>query len=112
VPTFFDYTPGNWIVDESGDLLGIIDFENMGWGLPADPFARLVLDYFPMCAEGRDSFYTGYGRCMESECPEQVRLGFLIYGLYYKTQGALRSSTAMAERARRAFVACREIGPA
>lgn len=106
-PTFFDYTPGNWIVDGSGGLSGIIDFEHMAWGLPADPFARLLLDYFPLCEQGREAFYAGYGRDMERQHPEQVRIGCAIYALYYKTLATRRNDPAMADRARRAFAACR-----
>ena len=107
VPTFFDYTPGNWIVDGSGDLSGVIDFENMGWGLPTDPFPRLALNYFPLCRDGREAFYAGYGRDVEGECREQVRIGCIVYALVYKTQAMLRSDAGMGERAQRAFAACR-----
>ena len=88
----------------------VIDFENTGWGLPADPFARLVVDYFPLCGDGRNAFYEGYGRDMESECPAQVRIGLVIYALYYKTWAATHDNASLADRARRAFEICRELG--
>ncbi len=112
VPTFFDYTPGNWIVNASGEFTGIIDFENMAWGLPADPFARLLIDYFPNCPKGKESFYAGYGRRMDIDCPEQICIGGILYALYYKTQGVLQNRPDMIERGQRGFTRCRELGMA
>lgn len=106
VPTSFDYTPGNWIVDSSGNFRGLIDFENMAWGLAADPFARLLVDYFPQSRAYAEAFYAGYGGRPPEDSPEQVRIGLVLYGLYYKTQGAARGSAKDVERGRQAFSLC------
>lgn len=106
IPTSFDYTPGNWIVDDSGDFRGLIDFENMVWGLAADPFARLLLDYFPRSRKVEDAFYSGYGSRPPEESRDQVRIGCILYALFYKTQASQKGSASDAERAKRAFEFC------
>jgi aminoglycoside phosphotransferase (APT) family kinase protein len=109
VPTFYDFTPGNWIVGASGEFLGIIDFENMAWGLAADPFSRLVIDYFPECSSGREAFYAGYGPDAQREFPELVLIGCVTYALFYTAVAASHGSTRDRERARRGFEVCRQI---
>jgi hypothetical protein len=106
VPTSFDYTPGNWIVDEVGNFRGLIDFENMAWGLAADPFARLLIDYFPNNRRCAEAFYAGYGSRPPQEDRDQVRIGCLLYALLYKTLAAERGSAKDAERGQRAFALC------
>jgi len=56
VSTSLDFTPGNWIVDRDGKLQGVIDFENMVWGLRTDPLVRLSVDYFPVHPEFEAAF--------------------------------------------------------
>jgi hypothetical protein len=106
VPTSWDFTPNNWVVDEQGKLVGIIDFENMAWGLRADPFVRLVIDYFPHDGKCEEAFYAGYGCAPPKEAPEQLHIGCVLYGLYYATVAGDTGDTKAAERAMRAFAVC------
>ncbi|HHW30258.1 MAG TPA: hypothetical protein GXX20_01070 [Clostridiaceae bacterium] len=61
VPISWDSTPGNWLVDEDENFTGMIDFENMLWGIDVDNFAILFERYFPDCPNGKDAFFRGYG---------------------------------------------------
>jgi hypothetical protein len=103
VPTSEDYTPGNWLVDNDGDLLAIIDFENMLWGDRMLPFARLMNDYFPYFASGEQAFYDGYGSCLPEEHPEQSKIESVIYAGFYVTQGIRSSNENYIRRGRTAF---------
>jgi hypothetical protein len=105
----FDYTPGNWIVDSSGKLLGVVDFENMAWGLRADPLVRLHMNYFAACPEGKAAFYRGYGlRLTELEW-QQFRIGAVRYGLFCAAMATKRDDAVSRERAGWAFAACRRL---
>ncbi|HUT60488.1 MAG TPA: aminoglycoside phosphotransferase family protein [Phycisphaerae bacterium] len=106
VPTSFDYTPGNWVVDERGELTGVIDFENMAWGLREDPFVRLLVDYFPQSRRLEDAFCDGYGRRPFEQHPERVRIGLLLYALLYKTEAVELKRPELAGRGERAFGLC------
>ena len=61
VPTSEDYTPGNWLVNERGELAAIIDFENMLWSDRMLPFTRLANDYFPNNPNGEKAFLMDMG---------------------------------------------------
>ena len=65
VPTHWDLTQNNWMVDEDGNFTGFIDFENMRWGLSLDSFAvtqeRYTFDR-PFLLK---SFYEGYGLVLD-----------------------------------------------
>jgi len=106
VPTSRDYTPNNWIVDNQGRLVGIIDFENMGWWMRTDPFVRLVIDYFPYSPECERAFYHGYGAEPPKAEPEQLHIGCVLYGLNYAMAAGKTGDPKSAERARRAFAVC------
>lgn len=109
VPASFDYTPGNWIVDTSGQLQAVIDFENMVWGLPADPFVRLMVDYFPQDPLLEEAFWDGYGGRPPVEVFAQARIGLLLYGLLYGGLAAASGKASQTQRARSAFGLCRAI---
>ena len=108
VPTSEDFTPGNWLADQSGDLVAVIDLENMFWGDPMTPFTRLVLDYFPENPEGEQAFYNGYGCRPPEEHIEKARVGWIIYAASYTIAGAESSNTRDSERGRRAFLKSRD----
>lgn len=109
VPAAFDYTPGNWMVDDAGKLLGVVDFENMAWGLTADPLVRLHMNYFAACPEGKTAFYRGYGRRL-TDCEwQQFRIGCIRYGLSCAVVAKKKEDAISRERASWAFVACRKL---
>jgi fructosamine-3-kinase len=103
IPTSEDYTPGNWLVDNNGELTAIIDFENMLWGDRMFPFARLLNDYFPHYPNGEKAFYDGYGSCPPDEQPDQAKIACAIYAGHYVTLGHKEKNEGYIERGRVAF---------
>lgn len=77
VPTNWDFSPQNWMVDESGELTGFIDFENMLWGISLDSF-NVVLErpryafHKPHLAE---ALFQGY--CLDNDEKTQQKLKIL-----------------------------------
>jgi len=61
VPTNWDFSQNNWMVDGDGAFTGFIDFENMLWGLPLDSFAVIQERYTFDKPHLEASFYEGYG---------------------------------------------------
>jgi|GEM_PF-1412011 len=107
VPTSEDFTPGNWLVDDKGDLVAVIDLENMHWGDRMNPFARLVLEYFPKNPEGEQAFYKGYGSCPPKEHIDQARIAYIMYAASYTIAGVESNDPGSSERGRRAFLRSR-----
>ena len=73
VPTAWDSTPGNWLVKPDGSFSGMIDFENMLWGLGPDSFSILFERYFIKDELALQAFFDGYGSVEDPE-----RLGLQI----------------------------------
>jgi hypothetical protein len=103
VPTGTDYTPGNWLIDEHGNLAGIIDFENMLWGPRTLPFTRLRMDYFPAHANLEDAFYAGYEGLPPYDHPEQTAALSAHYAGYYVIEGVTRKRPDFTAHGRAAF---------
>jgi hypothetical protein len=106
VPTSRDFAPNNWLVNGRGMLVGIIDFESMGWGLRTDSFVRLAADYFPRLRRCEDAFFGGYGSRPPQEQPQQLHIGCVLRGLRYATVAGETGDTRAAECAGRAFAVC------
>ena len=60
-PTNWDFSPNNWMVDKNGVLTGLIDFENMLWGLPLDSFGVVLERYTYDKPALRNALLEGYG---------------------------------------------------
>jgi len=110
VPTSLDFTPGNWIVNRDGKLLGVIDFENMVWGLRTDPSVRLSVDYFPAHPEFEAAFCNGYGGNPVKTYPAHFRIGCILYGLGYLGLGIKRGDSPTIDRGHRAFQVIAQLG--
>lgn len=61
VPVNWDSTPGNWLVDAYGEFAGMIDFENMLWGIDVESFSILFERYFNESELPKRAFFEGYG---------------------------------------------------
>lgn len=61
VPTNWDYSPNNWILNDRGKFIGIIDFENMMWEIDFDSFGVIIERYTQDNPELMQSFLEGYG---------------------------------------------------
>jgi aminoglycoside phosphotransferase len=92
VPISWDSTPGNWMVDNRGVFSGMIDFENMLWGIDADNFSILFERYFADNTPGLLAFFQGYGmEALESKklhiqiCCIKMGLGDIYWGTQNKS---------------------------
>jgi len=93
VPVNIDYTPGNWIVDSRGCFSGIIDLEHLSWNVPVFSLTRLITTYFPFQENGRKAFYDGYGRNLEIENSDQVKILVIMDGLRYLVRGIKKNNS-------------------
>ncbi|WP_162551077.1 aminoglycoside phosphotransferase family protein [Paenibacillus tepidiphilus] len=74
VPIGWDSTPGNWLVGSNGELTGMIDFENMLWGVDADHFSILFERYFIEDPQAEQAFFAGYGPDFPLAHRERLRI--------------------------------------
>jgi Ser/Thr protein kinase RdoA (MazF antagonist) len=81
VPIDRDCMPKNWLVDGNGLLSGLIDFECMRWGLRIEAFFILWSKYFRQTPGSESAFFTGYGRDLVKERPDQFRIFKIYMGL-------------------------------
>ncbi|MFP4977318.1 aminoglycoside phosphotransferase family protein [Paenibacillus sp. CN-4] len=89
VPVSWDSTPGNWLVDANGRLCGMIDFENMLWGIDVDQFSILFERYFMDNPATRDAFFDGYGPEVLTGKAGQIKICCIklaIADIYWGTQ--------------------------
>ncbi|MFM9331220.1 aminoglycoside phosphotransferase family protein [Paenibacillus mesotrionivorans] len=89
VPISWDSTPGNWMVDNRGMFAGMIDFENMLWGIDADTFSILFERYFAEDTPGMLAFFQGYGLEVLEAKREHIHICCIKMGLgdiYWGTQ--------------------------
>lgn len=89
VPISWDSTPGNWLVDECGTVTGMIDFENMLWGIDVDHFSILFERYFADNKVAMNAFFKGYGLEVLKDKKEQIQICCIkmaITDIYYGTQ--------------------------
>lgn len=93
VPVSYDSTPGNWIIGESGDFRGFIDFENMLWGIRYDSFGVLFERYFLDNPKYGEYFFEGYGIDVVNDKYLELKLSLIkasfasvMIGLKYNNQ--------------------------
>lgn len=105
VPISWDSTPGNWLVDDQGILTGMIDFENMLWGLAVDNFSILFARYFIDHPSARDAYFAGYGpevlksRSAEIQiCCIKMALGDICWGTHNHQPEVVRSGRELMKR--------------
>lgn len=72
VPTNWDFSQNNWMVDENGIFTGLIDFENMLWGIDVDSFGVIIERYTYDKPYLRDAFFKGYG--LENNTEKQLKV--------------------------------------
>jgi hypothetical protein len=72
VPTNWDFSQNNWMVDENGIFTGLIDFENMLWGIDVDSFGVIIERYTYDKPCLKEAFLEGYGLENSSERQLQV----------------------------------------
>ncbi|MBD3308020.1 phosphotransferase [candidate division KSB3 bacterium] len=73
----WDVWSQNILIDEAGNLTGLVDWDRAVWGDPEIEFA--VLDY---CGISRPAFWEGYGQNRDQSAAARVRNAFyLLYEL-------------------------------
>lgn len=80
-PVHTDYTPGNWLVNASGHFTGVIDLEDMKWGLEAEAFVHLLTKNMGNNSYLEQAFFKGYGLDYPSVYPDQMFIVKLWHGL-------------------------------
>ncbi len=89
VPISWDSTPGNWLVDKDGIFAGMIDFENMLWGIDVDNFSILFERYFTDNKSAMRAFFKGYGLEILKEKNLEIKICCIkmaIGDIYWGTQ--------------------------
>ncbi|WP_069651031.1 aminoglycoside phosphotransferase family protein [Caloranaerobacter ferrireducens] len=104
VPISWDSTPNNWLINKHGEFIGMIDFENMLWGIPADNFTILFERYFPQSPKGKEAFFRGYGLNDIKDMKLQIKitcikmgLADLVWGLENKDDRVIKLGKQMLE---------------
>lgn len=81
VATNWDSSPGNWLVDEQGNFVGLIDFENMLWGLGVDNFGMVYERHFIRFPDCKRAYFEGYGMDVFVEKFEVIKVSLIKLGL-------------------------------
>lgn len=105
VPISWDSTPGNWMVNAHGDFAGMIDFENMLWGIDVDTFSILFERYFAENVSGMQAFFQGYGiETLEAKrihiqiCCIKMGLGDIYWGTQNQSARVVAYGRALLDR--------------
>ena len=102
VPTVVntDYTPGNWLVDQEGKFVGVIDLEHVFRNVLIDAFTRLIVANYP---RGTYSFFDGLGNNPLATRLMQARIVCLRHALYYVGYGIKSDNTNWVKRGKEIF---------
>lgn len=100
VPVSWDSTPGNWLVRADGEFAGMIDFENMLWGVDVDSFAALFEKYFIKDAASMEAFFSGYGAEILQEKQIQINISCIKLALGDIYWGTRQGMPGVAEKGR------------
>jgi hypothetical protein len=76
-----DYTPGNWLCNDRGDLTAIIDLEQIVWDVEMAAFIRLEGSTFIEHPNYKAAFWEGYGAIIEDK-RDQLRILRIMHALY------------------------------
>ncbi|MDF9842314.1 MULTISPECIES: aminoglycoside phosphotransferase family protein [unclassified Paenibacillus] len=101
VPVSWDSTPGNWLVGADGEFAGMIDFENMLWGVEVDSFAALFGKYFISDEASMKAFFAGYGADILREKQIQIRISCIKLALGDIYWGTWQTNPGVAAKGRR-----------
>lgn len=100
VPVSWDSTPGNWLVDAKGDFAGMIDFENMLWGIDVESFSILFERYFNESEMAKRAFFEGYGNKILAEKYIHIRITCIKLALGNIWWGTVNDSPRVIEYGR------------
>lgn len=83
-----DYTPGNWIVNKDGKFLGVVDLEDMHWGIRAENFAHLWTKFTSFESMENKAFYDGYEEDFYNNNPIQSIIACIKLALATRVYGS------------------------
>jgi hypothetical protein len=105
VPISWDSTPGNWLVDNNGIFTGMIDFENMLWGIDVDNFSILFGRYFKDNKRAMKAYFEGYGAEILKErnievqiCCIKMAIGDIYWGTLNKQPNVIHYGRELLHR--------------
>jgi len=74
VPTNWDLSPRNWMVDKNKNFIGFIDYENTSWGILLDSFGVVT----HRCAYDKPyltkAFFEGYGLVFDDVTRQKMQI--------------------------------------
>lgn len=88
VPTNWDFSQNNWMIDKNGKFTGFIDFENMFWGIDVDSFGIVIERYTPNRPRLREALFEGYGLERNEEKQLQLKIVSVKIAIADITYGA------------------------
>jgi len=74
VPTNWDLSPQNWLVNDSGNFTGFIDFEHTSWGISLDSFGVVTHRYAYDKPQLIKSFFEGYGLVLDEVTKHKMKI--------------------------------------
>ena len=74
VPTNWDLSPQNWLINNIGKFTGFIDFENTSWGIPLDSFGVVTHRYAYDKPHLTKSFFEGYGLVFDEMTRHKMKI--------------------------------------
>ncbi len=103
-----DYCSPNWLVDESGNWAGVIDFEFAGWDVRSADFARYPDWEWMTRPDLEEAFFGGYGRVPGAQEVQQICFSRALYALGAIVWGEENDYRVFAAEGRRALRFLRE----
>jgi hypothetical protein len=95
-----DYTPGNWLVDQAGKFVGVIDLEHVFRNVTIDAFTRLIVANYP---RGAYAFFEGWGNNPLVTRLMQARIVCLRHALFYIGYGIKSNNEDWVKRGKEIF---------
>lgn len=103
LPCHRDYGPANWLVSQSGEWAGVIDFEFSGWDVRAAEFTRYPDWDWIEHPQRVAALYEGYGRSFSPAEEQQLLVGHALYALAAVVWGMQNDYFGFAAEGRRAL---------
>ena len=111
VPCHRDYCPVNWIVDDGGEWIGVIDYEFSRWDVRVSDFSRYPDWDWMLCRDLTDAFLEGYGRPLSPVEQDQLLVSRTQYALGAIVWGRENSFFGFEQEGRDALVALADLLP-
>ncbi|MBT3269351.1 aminoglycoside phosphotransferase family protein [Candidatus Poribacteria bacterium] len=111
IPCHRDYCPVNWIVDDDGEWIGVIDYEFSRWDVRVSDFSRYPDWDWMLRPDLTDAFFEGYGRPLSPVEQDQLLVSRTQYALGAIVWGRENSFFGFEQEGRDALVVLAELLP-